>query len=131
MNALSSKNIEQKHTTGGIPRWSPTLVLVARFSAYVWQSGRDAQFSLTCGRLYLTLILRKHITGIIRRALSCGGFNICVFMTVLEHVGQCVIVIVCYGSIFMASLSYNIGVQRKTDLEKVRITINQILLVMR
>jgi hypothetical protein len=37
----------QKHTTGGIPRWSPTLVLVARFSAYVWQSGRDAQFSLT------------------------------------------------------------------------------------
>ena len=40
------------HTTGGIPRWSPTLVLVARFSAYVWQSGRDAQFSLTYGRMY-------------------------------------------------------------------------------
>jgi hypothetical protein len=44
---------EQKHTTGGIPRWSPTLVLVARFSAYVWQSGRDAQFSLTYGRMCL------------------------------------------------------------------------------
>ena len=43
----------QKHTTGGIPRWSPTLVLVARFSAYVWQSGRDAQFSLTYGRMYM------------------------------------------------------------------------------
>jgi hypothetical protein len=43
----------QKHTTGGIPRWSPTLVLIARFSAYVWQSGRDAQFSLTYGRMYL------------------------------------------------------------------------------
>ena len=42
---------EQKHTTGGIPRWSPTLVLVTRFSAYVWQSGRDAQFSLTYGRM--------------------------------------------------------------------------------
>jgi hypothetical protein len=42
----------QKHTTGGIPRWSPTLVLVARFSAYVWQSRRDAQFSLTYGRMY-------------------------------------------------------------------------------
>jgi hypothetical protein len=42
----------QKHTTGGIPRWSPTIVLVARFSAYVWQSGRDAQFSLTYGRMY-------------------------------------------------------------------------------
>jgi hypothetical protein len=39
------------HTTGWIPRWSPTLVLVARFSAYVWQSGRDAQFSLTYGRM--------------------------------------------------------------------------------
>jgi hypothetical protein len=44
--------MKQKHTTGGIPRWSPTLVLVARFSAYVWQSGRDAQFSLTYGRTY-------------------------------------------------------------------------------
>jgi hypothetical protein len=43
---------KKKHTTGGIPRWSPTLVLVARFSAYVWQSGRDAQFSLTYGRMY-------------------------------------------------------------------------------
>jgi hypothetical protein len=43
---------KSKHTTGGIPRWSPTLVLVARFSAYVWQSGRDAQFSLTYGRMY-------------------------------------------------------------------------------
>jgi len=31
-----------KHTTGGIPRWSPTVVLVARFSPCVWQSGRDA-----------------------------------------------------------------------------------------
>jgi hypothetical protein len=36
----------QKHTTGGIPRWSLTLVLVARFSAYVWQSGRSAWISL-------------------------------------------------------------------------------------
>jgi hypothetical protein len=34
------------HTTGGIPRWSPTLVLVARFSAYVWQSGRSSWTSL-------------------------------------------------------------------------------------
>jgi hypothetical protein len=35
----------QKHTTGGIPRWSPTLVLVAWFSAYVWQSGRRTRLS--------------------------------------------------------------------------------------
>jgi hypothetical protein len=53
LRSWSRKN--QKHTTGGIPRWSPTLVLVARFSAYVWQSGRDAQFSLTYGRMYQTL----------------------------------------------------------------------------
>jgi hypothetical protein len=45
----------KKHTTGGIPRWSHTLVLVARFSAYVWQSGRDAQFSLTYGRMCLVI----------------------------------------------------------------------------
>jgi hypothetical protein len=50
--ARNKKRKKQKHTTGGIPRWSPTLVLVARFSAYVWQSGRDAQFSLTYGRMY-------------------------------------------------------------------------------
>ena len=50
---------KQKHTTGGIPRWSPTLVLVARFSAYVWQSGRDAQFSLTYGRMCLSELLSR------------------------------------------------------------------------
>ena len=48
-----TKQTKIQHTTGGIPRWSPTLVLVARFSAYVWQSGRDAQFSLTYGRMCL------------------------------------------------------------------------------
>jgi hypothetical protein len=52
---------KQKHTTGGIPRWSPTLVLVARFSAYVWQSGRDAQFSLTYGRMYLICVNVIHV----------------------------------------------------------------------
>jgi hypothetical protein len=51
-----------KRTTGGIPRWSPTLVLVARFSAYVWQSGRDAQFSLTYGRMYLMSMFHKMIS---------------------------------------------------------------------
>ena len=52
---------KQKHTTGGIPGWSPTLVLVARFSAYVWQSGRDAQFSLTYGRMYLATDINQSI----------------------------------------------------------------------
>jgi hypothetical protein len=53
------QNGKTKHTTGGIPRWSPTLVLVARFSAYVWQSGRDAQFSLTYGRMCLVSQMRS------------------------------------------------------------------------
>ncbi|KAG9713048.1 hypothetical protein KCU73_g16647, partial [Aureobasidium melanogenum] len=34
-----------KHTAAGIPTWSPTVVLICRSTAYVWQSGRDAQFS--------------------------------------------------------------------------------------
>jgi hypothetical protein len=55
-NQKKSTAEKQKHTTGGIPRWSPTLVLVARFSAYVWQSGRDAQFSLTYGRMCLFVL---------------------------------------------------------------------------
>jgi hypothetical protein len=67
----------QKHTTGGIPRWSPTLVLVARFSAYVWQSGRGAQFSLTYGRMYKlttntlydTRTLKRQL---LQRRLFCG-----------------------------------------------------------
>ncbi len=42
---------KQKHTTVSI-RWSsPTQLLIRRSKAYVWQSGRDAQFSLVCGRM--------------------------------------------------------------------------------
>jgi hypothetical protein len=52
----------QYHTTDGIPRWSPTLVLVVRFSAYVWQSGRDAQFSLTYGRMCLIILHDLYVT---------------------------------------------------------------------
>ncbi|KAG9960053.1 hypothetical protein KCU61_g6877, partial [Aureobasidium melanogenum] len=37
-----------KHTAAGIPTWSPTVVLICRSTAYVWQSGRDAQFSADC-----------------------------------------------------------------------------------
>ncbi|KAH0005968.1 hypothetical protein KCU78_g12578, partial [Aureobasidium melanogenum] len=37
----------------GIPTWSPTVVLICRSTAYVWQSGRDAQFSADCGRTCL------------------------------------------------------------------------------
>ncbi|KAG9712958.1 hypothetical protein KCU73_g16680, partial [Aureobasidium melanogenum] len=41
------------HTAAGIPTWSPTVVLICRSTAYVWQSGRDAQFSADCGRMCL------------------------------------------------------------------------------
>ena len=40
----------QKRTAAGIPTWSPTVVLICRSTAYVWQSGRDAQFSAAYGR---------------------------------------------------------------------------------
>ncbi|KAH0367165.1 hypothetical protein KCU65_g4855, partial [Aureobasidium melanogenum] len=39
-----------KRTAAGIPTSSPTVVLICRSTAYVWQSGRDAQFSADCGR---------------------------------------------------------------------------------
>ncbi|KAH0123329.1 hypothetical protein KCU67_g17850, partial [Aureobasidium melanogenum] len=38
-------------TAAGIPTWSPTVVLICRSTAYVWQSGRDAQFSADYGHL--------------------------------------------------------------------------------
>ncbi|KAG9944762.1 hypothetical protein KCU85_g7639, partial [Aureobasidium melanogenum] len=45
----SKRRCETKHTAAGIPTWSPTVVLICRSTAYVWQSGRDAQFSADCG----------------------------------------------------------------------------------
>ena len=47
-----SKNEQQKykHTTVGIRWWSPTQLLIHRSQACVWQSGRDAQFSVSCHR---------------------------------------------------------------------------------
>jgi hypothetical protein len=53
---------EIAHTIGGIPRCSPTLLPVAQFSAYVWQSGQDAHFSLTCGCTYRVHVINIHNT---------------------------------------------------------------------
>jgi hypothetical protein len=50
---------DAKHTAAGIPTWSPTVVLICRSTAYVWQSGRDAQFSADCGRMCLKLEICK------------------------------------------------------------------------
>ena len=53
----------QKHTTAGIRWWSPTQLLISRSSAYVWQSGRDAQLSEVCGRMWKARPLFKIYTG--------------------------------------------------------------------
>ena len=45
-----STGTKTKRTAAGIPTWSPTVVLISRSTAYVWQSGRDAQFSAAYGR---------------------------------------------------------------------------------
>jgi hypothetical protein len=56
------KKREKKHTTAGIRWWSPTQLLICRSEAYVWQSGRDAQFSSVCGRMWKQYIVLKSIT---------------------------------------------------------------------
>ena len=52
INRIKRKNCQKKHTTIGIRWWSPTQLLIYRSQAYVWQSGRDAQFSLVYGRMW-------------------------------------------------------------------------------
>ncbi len=42
----------KKHTTAGIRWWSPTQLLICRFTAWVQESGRDPLFSVICGRMY-------------------------------------------------------------------------------
>jgi hypothetical protein len=46
----TEESVKTKRTAAGIPTWSPTVVLICRSTAYVWQSGRDAQFSADYGR---------------------------------------------------------------------------------
>ena len=48
----SNPKKKPKHTTAGIRWWSPTQLLISRSEAYVWQSGRDAQFSSVYGRTW-------------------------------------------------------------------------------
>ena len=51
------------HTTPGIPRSSPTRVLVWLSLAYLWESGRDPEFSSGYGRMYQfggRVLLKKH-----------------------------------------------------------------------
>ncbi|KAH0387427.1 hypothetical protein KCU92_g1881, partial [Aureobasidium melanogenum] len=64
-------------TAAGIPTWSPTVVLICRSTAYVWQSGRDAQFSADCGRtcsdLFLSVLSSLRVPE--SRSLREAGVN--------------------------------------------------------
>ena len=45
------KKGKEKHTAASI-RWSsPTQLLISRSEAYLWLSGREAEFSTVCGRM--------------------------------------------------------------------------------
>ena len=53
-HSKKKKNLTSVHATAGI-RWSsPTQLLIRPIVAYVWQIGRDAQFSTRCGRMWWT-----------------------------------------------------------------------------
>ena len=56
--SLRAKNL-QKHTATSIRWWSPTQLLIGRSEACLWQSGRDADYSSVCGRMYLDLAYTK------------------------------------------------------------------------
>ena len=45
-------NKKTKHTAPGIRWWSPTQLLVWRLGAYLWESGRDPEFSTIYGRMW-------------------------------------------------------------------------------
>ena len=42
VSGAKKKKKSQKHTTARIPRWSPTRVLMRRYHACIWLSGREA-----------------------------------------------------------------------------------------
>jgi hypothetical protein len=64
-----------KHTAVRIPAWSPTAVLIHQYRAYVWQSGRDAQFSRSYGRMCLPfLIINIYTTKQYRQRLENGVY---------------------------------------------------------
>ncbi|KAH7268292.1 hypothetical protein B0J15DRAFT_230198 [Fusarium solani] len=60
----------QKHTTAGI-RWSsPTQLLIRPSPAYLWESGRDPEFSGGYGRMWKRAALYRIISTPFRRAVS-------------------------------------------------------------
>ena len=56
MSMHQPSSTKRKHTTVGIRWWSPTQLLIHRSTACVWQSGRDAHFSVVYGRMCLPFL---------------------------------------------------------------------------
>ncbi len=49
---VSSSQKDIKHTAARIRRSLPTRLLISRSEAYLWLSGREAEFSTVCGRIW-------------------------------------------------------------------------------
>ena len=49
---------KEKHTAPGIRWWSPTQLLVWRLPVYLWESGRDPEFSSTYGRMWKVVVMK-------------------------------------------------------------------------
>ena len=60
---------KKEHTTPGIRWWSPTQLLVWPSLVYLWESGRDPEFSSGYGRMWRVEEVEMYILG----WLGCGG----------------------------------------------------------
>ncbi|KAH0385310.1 hypothetical protein KCU92_g3529, partial [Aureobasidium melanogenum] len=72
----------------GIPTWSPTVVLICRSTAYVWQSGRDAQFSADCGRTCSSHLQQFDTNRRKRKGLDPGYLDNPQWLGVLQQFNQ-------------------------------------------
>ncbi|KAB5581096.1 hypothetical protein GE09DRAFT_462968 [Coniochaeta sp. 2T2.1] len=73
MQGQKDPESKTKRTTPGIPRWSPTpRVLVWRLSAYLWESGRDPEFSDIYGRTWRKRTLVLLLGLLLRREMVAG-----------------------------------------------------------
>ena len=73
----------KKHTTPRIPRSSPTLVLIRRFPAYLWESGRDPEFSGSYGRMCQSFAVERSIYDTLRLSYHARGIK--KFLEATQH----------------------------------------------
>ena len=87
-NNVCAKRKFKKHTTIGIRWWSPTQLLIDRSTAYVWQSGRDAQLFVVCGRMCKDRSLFRIYCVFLSLALGFGDGGIAEGLRTLRvHIG--------------------------------------------